>query len=172
MQTNLLFVEEQYFNQKWITGILVLFFLIFFWAIIQQELFDIPFGNNPISSVYLFLFGLIPFAFLILLQKTKMITKIYTEGISVKIKPFHLKQKIYNFDEIESIYTREYKPIAEFGGWGIRIGLKGKAYNMNGNMGLQLELKNGKKVLIGSQKPLELETVIRKYTSAQDLFKS
>jgi len=38
--------------------------------------------------------------------------------------------------------------------------LKGKAYNVSGNRGVQLELLNGGRILIGSQKPEELVKAI------------
>lgn len=40
----------------------------------------------------------------------------------------------------------------DYGGWGIRYGRKGKAFNVFGSRGLQLEFTNGKRLLIGSQK--------------------
>ncbi|MBK8703741.1 MAG: hypothetical protein IPN33_08970 [Saprospiraceae bacterium] len=60
------------------------------------------------------------------------------------------------------VYVRQYKPIAEFGGWGLRYSMsgKGRALNVSGNMGLQLEFKDGKKLLIGTQKPKEIELVL------------
>ena len=41
----------------------------------------------------------------------------------------------------------------EYGGWGVRYSLtgKGRAFNVSGNIGLQLEFINGEKVLIGTQ---------------------
>ena len=64
-----------------------------------------------------------------------------------------------------------YNPISEYGGWGIKGGFSkqtGKAYTTKGTTGLQLTLKNGKKILIGTQKKEEikrvLETYKRKYT--------
>jgi hypothetical protein len=59
-------------------------------------------------------------------------------------------------------YVRKYKPLAEFGGWGLRFGVSGKAYNISGNKGLQLELTNNKKLLIGTQKPEELSEALNK----------
>lgn len=69
--------------------------------------------------------------------------------------PFHLRYKKINFDEIAAVYPRTYQPLGEFGGWGIRWTPKGRAYNVSGNRGVQLELKNNKKVLIGSQRANE-----------------
>jgi len=40
---------------------------------------------------------------------------------------------------------------------------KGKAYNVSGNIGLQLFLKSDEKILIGTNKPMELETFLKKY---------
>jgi hypothetical protein len=39
----------------------------------------------------------------------------------------------------------------EYGGWGIKYGKMGKAYNVSGNRGVQLEFTDGKRLLIGSQ---------------------
>ncbi|MDR1654288.1 MAG: hypothetical protein LBS01_11720 [Prevotellaceae bacterium] len=36
------------------------------------------------------------------------------------------------------------------------------AYVINGNIGLQLELKNGKRILISAQKPAEIQEILKK----------
>jgi hypothetical protein len=62
---------------------------------------------------------------------------------------------------VSEYYARVYRPILEYGGWGIRCGFKGaRAYNVSGNKGVQLILQNGKRLLIGSQKPDELVEAI------------
>ena len=48
----------------------------------------------------------------------------------------------------------------DYGGWGIKYGLKGLAYNISGNFGIQLELKSGSKILIGTQKPDEVKKLL------------
>ena len=66
--------------------------------------------------------------------------------------------------EIDRFEIREYKPIKEYGGWGMKQGKKGvgKAYSVSGNIGLQLYLTNGKKVLIGTQRRDAMLRAIRK----------
>lgn len=59
-------------------------------------------------------------------------------------------------------YSRTYNPLMEYGGWGIRYGLQGRAFNMRGDQGVQLELRSGQRVLIGSQDPDALAEAIRK----------
>jgi len=50
----------------------------------------------------------------------------------------------------------------EFGGWGIRTsGDGGRAYNAYGNMGVQLVLTDGKRVLVGTQRAEELLAALR-----------
>lgn len=93
----------------------------------------------------------------LILIALRLNTKINKQGIYFQLFPFQLKQKFISWNEVASIEVRKYSPIMEYGGWGYRYGFKnGKAFNVSGNMGLQLVLKNGDKILIGTQKPDEL----------------
>jgi hypothetical protein len=65
------------------------------------------------------------------------------------------------WSEIKSIQLRKYKPIREYGGWGIRFSFtEGKAYTIKGDEGIQLVLNSGKKFLIGTQKTKELRNYL------------
>ncbi len=68
--------------------------------------------------------------------------------------------------EIRSAEAVTYRPLAEFGGWGIRFGLGGtRAYTARGNRGVRIEA-DGRKYLIGSQRPEELAAALaRTYES-------
>jgi hypothetical protein len=87
-------------------------------------------------------------------------TKIDKEGIYVRLFPLHVNFKFFNWNDIEKAYIRKYNPILEFGGWGIRFGFKGMAYNVSGNKGLQLEFRNGNKLLIGTNRAEELNSIV------------
>ena len=63
---------------------------------------------------------------------------------------------------------RTYSPITEYGGWGIKWGSGGKAYNVSGNRGVQQEFTDGKRLLIGSQKPEQLDSAIAQYLKNHD----
>jgi len=57
--------------------------------------------------------------------------------------------------------VRRYRPLAEYDGWGIRWGLhKKRAYIMSGDMGVELELSDGERLLVGSKRPDELANAI------------
>jgi hypothetical protein len=64
--------------------------------------------------------------------------------------------------EIVHRETRTYRPILEYGGWGVRYSFvrKGWAYTVSGNRGVQLQLANGKRILVGSQRAEELARAI------------
>jgi hypothetical protein len=144
--------EVQYFRQIWL-WLLIIFSTIFSWWIaISQLIFKKPFGNNPapdsIMIVIWILLGIfLPFFFF----KCNLLVEISSEGIFVKFFPLHLSKKKIPFQEITSISAITFNPIRDFGGWGIRYGTKGKAYIVSENKGVQLEFKDGKKLVIGSK---------------------
>lgn len=86
-------------------------------------------------------------------------TKINDKGISYRFFPFFFSFTFIAWDELEHVTVRKYKPILEYGGWGYRLGIfgKGRAVSISGNRGIQLKLKNGKRLLIGTRHP---ETVM------------
>ena len=57
-------------------------------------------------------------------------------------------------EAIRSVEVVTYRPIAEYGFWGIRSGRDGeRALIARGNRGVRIELTDGSRLLIGSQKP-------------------
>ena len=66
------------------------------------------------------------------------------------------------FNDIEAVESEEYSPIKEFGGWGWRwLPFRDKmAYSVEGNKCVRLTMENGTEIVIGSQKPDELEEAI------------
>ncbi len=112
-----------------------------------------------------------PILVIILFWIMQLRTKIDEHGVYYRFFPIHFQVLVITWEEVEKAYVRQYSPILDYGGWGIRLGLggKGKAYNVSGNMGLQLELKTGKKILIGSQQPNELNELLGQLVRAKIL---
>ena len=107
---------------------------------------------------------LIPILIFLLFRLFKLETKINSEGISYRFYPIQIGYRLIDWEDIHKASIRKYKPIKEYGGWGIRVGLfgKGQAVTIKGNIGLQLELKNGHRLLIGTQKPEEIKRAFQK----------
>jgi len=109
------------------------------------------------------IFGIgVPIAVTALFLLLKLETEVRPDGLYVRYVPFHIHSKRFGPEDLSEYYARQYKPIREYGGWGIRCSLRnGKAYNVSGNKSVQLVLSSGKKLLIGSQKADELAAAIR-----------
>ena len=65
------------------------------------------------------------------------------------------------FDEIVSLESVEYRPLSEFGGWGVRGLGRRKAWTARGNRAVALRLTGDRELLIGSDHPKRLEERIR-----------
>jgi hypothetical protein len=75
-------------------------------------------------------------------------------------------RRIVAIGMVSRIEVVTYRPIADFGFWGICSGRDGeRALTARGNRGVRLELNDGTKLLIGSQRPealaLALEQALR-----------
>lgn len=160
METKIIFLEKQKFNQWWIWPFFVLTTGLFLYGSIQQLIFKIPFGDNSMSDSGLIsgTFAMLSTSFLFFVFRLD--TNITEEAIYVRFFPLHLKSRKYFWKDIEKAHVRTYQPIWEYGGYGIK-GLKNdRAFNISGNQGLQLVFKDGKKLLIGTKKPTELESLL------------
>jgi hypothetical protein len=157
---NTLFSESQRFRQWWVWALLIGVEGLMIYGLNQQIFLKKPFGTNPtndsgiIIGVASITLVLIAFWFI------RLNTSIDNQGIHVQFFPFHLKNKSYVWKDIQSLEVRRYRPLLEFGGWGIRGIGKNRALNISGNVGLQIYFKNGKKLLIGTQKGDELRMLI------------
>ena len=85
------------------------------------------------------------------------------DGLYIKFVPVHFSFKKIQLDNLKRHYVRTYDPIREYGGWGIKYGFGGKVYNVSGDRGVQLKFTNKKDLLIGSQKPEQLDSAIEQY---------
>jgi hypothetical protein len=128
-----------------------------FW---QQILLGRPVGTNPgpdwaIAAIWLLCGIGLP----VLLLTMRLIVEVHPGHISIRYVPL-LRRRIPTA-EIAHFRARSYRPILEYGGWGIKGWSRGRiAYNVRGNRGVELELRDGRQVMIGSQRADELEEAL------------
>jgi hypothetical protein len=156
-----LFTESQRFRQPWIILFMLLLNGLSVLGIVLQVFLNMPFGNNPMPDLGLWiLFGICSLLTLLLLTST-LTTKVDKHGITVQFFPFHRKPRVFPFAAITSWTVREYSPLWEYGGWGLRFNFNGDTcYNVRGKIGLELKLDNGDKVMIGTQCGEELNQLM------------
>lgn len=164
MDDEILFTERQKFKQWWIWLILLGINGLFLFGVFKQVIGGQQFGDNPINNTGLLILTACSILFTLLFLILRLDTVIKRNGIYVRFFPFHLKFKYYPWDSLTKSFVRRYSPLSEYGGWGLRVGLygKGMAFNVSGDKGLQLEFKDNKKLLIGTNKPDELTETLRK----------
>jgi hypothetical protein len=156
------FEERQRFTQWWLWVIILGVTAMIWCMLIVQVVGGTPVGNNPTSDTALWILTFcIGVAFPLFMYLLQLIVRVTPNELVIRFFPVHRRRIAIR--DIKSCEAREYHPIAEYGGWGIRWGGDlGMAYNVRGNQGVQLELANGKRLLIGTQKPKELESAIRR----------
>lgn len=149
-----LYRETQKFNQwwMWVMNLVVMGIMVFAGWMEYKS-------TGDLLTTYLgIMIGMLMIG---MIAAVSLKTTITDDGIEVRFWPF-MRRRIFRSEIVEA-RVRKYSPIGEYGGWGIKYGKSGKCYNTQGDMGLQLRLKDGKKVLIGTQRPEELAEFIEAY---------
>ena len=147
------FTESQKFRQPWL--------LVLMLVIMASVGYNLYTEVIPEQDTFFVLFSvLVPLLVFALLMYFRLDTSLSDTGIHYRMRPF-TGEKIIRWEEIDAAWLRTYKPFQEYGGWGLRYSWKhGRAINVRGNKGLQLRLKTGKKLLIGTQKPEAMEAAL------------
>jgi hypothetical protein len=167
MESEILFTEKQKFRQWWVWTILLGINGLFIFGLVKQILFKQEFGDNPMSNKGLILFMLFMLVFTFLFSQIGLETQITNEGIAIRFLLFEKNFRLIKWQEISKCYIRQYHPIREYGGWGIRFGSHGTAYNVFGNQGIQLELLDGRNILIGTNKPAEVQAILNSVAASK-----
>ncbi len=130
----------------------------------QQLHLGEPWGSHPLSDRALIMLAMVvlPVALgiCLLLYTVRLHVLVDSAHLHIRYRPF-----VYEHHSLGGIVrwtVRTYRPIRDFGGWGIRWSWLGKgwAYSISGNRGVQLEFASGRRLLIGSQRPEELALAI------------
>ena len=141
-------------------------------GIYTQEVLGKPYGDRPMSTAGLIVMGsfslvIMGIVFFVLLR-TSLKTKITNEAIFVAYPPLLNKWKKFVPEEIQKYEVRTYKANWEYGGHGMKSRRKyGQSYTVSGNVGLQLYFKNGKRLLIGTQRKQAITHAMEKLMGQQ-----
>lgn len=163
MPKKVYFKEVQRFKQWWIWLILIGLNTLFISLLTLKIFYGVDVGNKPASLVELIIIGAVTVPLSLFFLGLRLHSELRSDGIYLRFSPLHWKYRAFTWDKVERLYIREYKPLKEYGGWGLRFGLfgNGMAYNVAGNVGLQLVLKSGRRLLIGTQRGEELKQILK-----------
>jgi hypothetical protein len=162
-----MFKEEQRFRQWWIWAIVLVVAALGWWGFVQQIVLGEPFGNNPASdwAVWL-LWVFVGLGLPALFAFIRLAIEVTADEVVIRYRPL-LKRRILLAD-IERVNARTYKAVREYGGWGIKgWSFKSVAYNISGDRGVQLTLRDGRRIMLGSRRPDELAQAIQTQRQAR-----
>lgn len=175
MPPEILFREDQQFRQPmlWILMLGVTAFCVgtIAWMISRQVVQGIPFGDDAMSNEQMVGLGsiiiLLNLIVLWLFHALKLQTEVTTGGLFIRFKPLHRKTRQIDLSGVTSVTSVQYRPALEYGGWGIRRGRRGMAYNVTGDLGVRIDYDNGYHLLIGTRQPEELKAAIDQCMAAR-----
>lgn len=162
------FTEIQRFRVWWAWLAVLSLNVLFIYALVQQVIIGVPFGNTPASDLVLSLLTMASLSLLYFLWSIKLKTTFNDSGIYYRYYPFQRKVTFIEWNELSDAYMRNYNSFYEYGGYGIRVGKNNsRAVNTSAscNEGLQLDFKDGRLLLIGTNKPAQLKEIIDRQIS-------
>jgi MFS family permease len=155
-----IFKEVQRFRQWWLWVLMIGIGVVAGGSMIIAASHTKSNGGDHASDPWVWVFALcIMIGVPMLMYIIKMTTTVTRDMITIRYFPIWTKR--IPIRDIKSCTAREYHAIREYGGWGIKIGFaRGWAYTVSGSYGVQLTLDAGNELLIGSQRHLELASII------------
>ena len=124
--SQIIFKERQTFSRLW-------FLLILF---LVPVLVYTKFQGEGVDFVDLLISISVIVGLSVLFVFSKLETTITYNEIQYRLFPFQWNMRKISKDQIAEAFVRKYSPLFEYGGWGLRWGINGKAINIRGNMGI------------------------------------
>jgi len=151
------FTEVQRFRQWWLVVPLLAFTGWLVHGLIRQLSGGVPFGDNPMPDagavIFLLAWGGFLYFFFIHLE---LRTEVDEHGIRVRLRGIMTER--FRWEAIESTELITYR----FVGYGMRLLTRyGTVYNVSGNQGLAIGLKDGSRYLIGTRQPDALKACLQ-----------
>lgn len=159
--SNVLYKEVQHFRNivVWIiVGCIAIFML---YSGIEQLIFGNVVGSRPapdgVMAVFVAVFGII---FPIAMISVNLKTEVKEDGLYISYFPFIPRKRKIPPEMIASAEPKHYNALRDYGGWGLRYGIGGKAYNISGNEGVMIRLVDGEHFLLGTKNSERLAETI------------
>src|SRR5919204_6104974 len=146
--------EEQHFYGA-LTGLLILAMLFVVFVTVMAV-----FLSHPDEALLLAIAPVVVVLIAALISLSHLDVDVTDTGVSIAFRGIWPTRRIA-FEDIVGLEVKRYRPLLDYGGWGVRLGSAGWAYTTGGSVGVKIRLRKGVPVLIGSAHPHELEAAIR-----------
>lgn len=154
-----LFREEQKIRQPRVWALVAILPGAFTLLLIWQVVLGHKAGEHPMTNGNVI--GWTIFLWLVWLRLVtfRLVTKVVRGQLTVSMGGWWTVRRIA-LSEIGRTELVTYRPIEDYGGYGIRLTKRGRAYIASGDRGVRLTFAKGGKMLVGSQRPDELARAI------------
>lgn len=144
-----LFHEEQRFWSAWVWVILLTLDLPFILIVVFTRELALVLGVVVVSLVAA------------LFTLARLVVDVTAEEITIS---FHLlwPTRRIRVADVRRAHATTYNSLLDYGGYGVRLGPRGWAFNTGGDEGVLVETTDGKRVMIGSRRAKEFEAAIAK----------
>lgn len=105
------------------------------------------------------LLALLPLALWAWLWSVVLVTEVRTDDILMGFRRLW-PERLLPYDQIVKVEAIHYRPIRDYGGWGVRGVMPVRAFNVSGNRGVLITFVEGKTLMIGSQRADQLALAI------------
>ncbi len=147
------FHEEQRFWAAWIWVLLLTIDLPFLILVALTQEWVLLIGVVIVSSVAA------------LFAVARLVVDVSAPEITVSFHFIWPTRRIRVAD-VKRAHAATYNSLLAYGGYGVRLGPRGWAFNTGGDEGVLVETNDGKRVMIGSRRAKELEAAIARAVAA------
>ena len=133
-------------------------------AAFAPELFGgrVPESQPPTTTVYRgTTVALIAFPTVFTWLFARLDVEVWSENVVLLFWPARLIRRHVRLEDVIEVEPVTYRPIRDFGGWGVRVRGRKSCWNMRGNRAVRLVLQDGREVYVGSRHPQRLAERIR-----------
>jgi hypothetical protein len=165
------FREVQRFRQDWLWALLI-FSSLPAYILVVVVVVDDAGGLGP--DVYPTLAGVTVLVWgpLVVFYRAALVTEVRSDGLYLKLWPLHLSFRRVACGDMSTYETVSFSPMGDFGGIGVRhnptlyrwgVSFDGpKAYVASGGDGVQIERVSARPLIVGTQRPTELQAALER----------
>jgi hypothetical protein len=148
------FREEQRFQWFWTAAMLVPAIIIGY-GLYRQVWLGRPVG----PGILLWPAFAVAVVVAVWISQMKLVSEVRDDVLSIRFLRLW-PDRVVPWNQVARAEVFTYRPIRDYGGWGVRWSARGTVFHARGNRGVRMELVSGERVLVGSQRPEELARAI------------
>jgi hypothetical protein len=127
--------------------------------LVWQVILGHPFGKIALSNMSVIGWTIFLWILYFRLITVRLVTDVRDRELIIAMRGLWWARRILAAD-VSSVETIVYDPQLDYGGYGIRKNRDGKAFIATGDRGVRIQLTDGSKLVVGSQRPNELGAVL------------